>query len=88
MTLEVERIGKEEVRENDEEDEEWKGDIGPGDIPVDVWKRLRESALKFLTKLYIRTMESEKMLEEWRDSVLMPLFKNRVMCRAVVTTEA
>ena len=29
-----------------------------------------------LTKLYNRTMESERMPEEWRDSVLIPIFKN------------
>ena len=29
-----------------------------------------------LTKLYNRTMESERMPEEWRDSVLIPIVKN------------
>ena len=29
-----------------------------------------------LTKLYNRTMESERMPEEWRDSVLIPFVKN------------
>ena len=43
---------------------------------MEVWKCLGESALKFLTKLYNRTMESERMPEEWRDSVLIPIFKN------------
>ena len=38
--------------------------VGPDDIPVEVWKCLGESALKFLTKLYNRTMESERMPEE------------------------
>ena len=33
--------------------------------------------LEFLTKLYNITIESERMLEECRDSVLMPLFKNK-----------
>ena len=51
--------------------------VGPDDIPVEVWKCLGESALKFLTKLYNRTMESERMPEEWRDSVLIPIFKNK-----------
>ena len=32
--------------------------VGPGDIHVEVWKCLGESALKFLTKLYNKTMES------------------------------
>ena len=51
--------------------------VGPDDIPVDVRKGLRESALEFLTKLYNRTMESERMAEESRDSVLIPMFKNK-----------
>ena len=44
---------------------------------MEVWKCLGESALKFLTKLYNRTMESERMPEEWRDSVLIPIIKNK-----------
>ena len=51
--------------------------IGPDDIPVEVWKCLGEGALKFLTKLYNRTMESERMPEECKDSVLIPIFKNK-----------
>ena len=51
--------------------------VGPDDIPVEVWKCLGESALEFLTKLYNITMGSERMPEEWRDSVLIPIFKNK-----------
>ena len=51
--------------------------VGPDDIPVEVWKCLGESALKFLTKLYNITMESERMPDEWRDSVLIPIVKNK-----------
>ena len=76
MNLEVESISKEEVRENMQRMKNGKAE-GPDDIPVEVWKCLGESALKFLTKLYNRTMESERMPEEWRDSVLIPIFKNK-----------
>ena len=38
---------------------------------MDVWKCLGDSALEFLAKLYRRTIESERMPEEWRDSVLI-----------------
>ena len=74
--LEVESISKEEVMENMQRMKNGKA-VGPDDIPVEVWKCLGESALKFLTKLYNRTMESERMPEEWRDSVLIPIFKNK-----------
>ena len=51
--------------------------VGPDDIPVDVWKCLGHIALEFLTKLYNRTMESERMPEEWRDSIMIPIFKKK-----------
>ena len=75
VNLEVECVSKEEVMENMQRMKNGKA-VGPDDIPVEVWKCLGESALKFLTKLYNRTMESERMPEEWRDSVLIPIFKN------------
>ena len=74
--LEVESISKEEVRENMQRMNNGNA-VGPDDIPVEVWKCLGESVLKLLTKLYNRTMESERMPEEWRDSVIIPIFKNK-----------
>ena len=71
----MERISKEEVRENMKRIENGKA-VGPDDTPVEVWKCLGEIARELLTKLYNRTMESEKMPEEWRYSVLIPIFKN------------
>ena len=72
VNLEVEMISKEEVRENMKNGKA----VGPDDIPVEVRKCLGEIAL-FLTKLCNRTMESERMPEEWRDSILIPIFKNK-----------
>ena len=63
MNLEVESVSKEEVMDNMQRMMNGKA-VGPDDIPVVVWKCLGESALKFLTKLYNRTMESERMPEE------------------------
>ena len=74
MKLEVESISKEEARENMQMMKNGKA-VGPDDILVEVWECLGESALKFLTKLYNRTMESERMPDEWR--VLIPIFKNK-----------
>ncbi|MCJ8739628.1 hypothetical protein PDJAM_G00049220 [Pangasius djambal] len=51
--------------------------VGPDDIPVEVWKCLREAAVEFLTSLFNRVLETEKMPEEWRGSVLVPIFKNK-----------
>ena len=76
VNLEVEKISKEEVRENMNRMKNGKA-VGPDDIPVEVWKCLGEIALEFLTKLYNRMMESERMPEEWRNSILIPIFKNK-----------
>ena len=76
MNLKLEKIGKEEVRENMKRMNNVKA-VGPDDIPVEVWKCLGEIALEFLTKLYNRTMERERMPEEWKDSILIPIFKNK-----------
>ena len=40
--------------------------VGPDDIRLEVWTCLGDIALEFHTKLYNRTMESERMPEEWR----------------------
>ena len=64
MNLEVESISKEEVRENMQRMKNGKV-VGPDDIPVEVWKYIGESALKFLTKLYNSTMESERISNTW-----------------------
>ena len=75
VNLEVEKISKEEVRENMKRMKNGKA-VAPDDIPVEVWKYIGEIALEFLAKLYNRTMKSEMMPEELRDSVLIPIFEN------------
>ncbi|KAK3513112.1 hypothetical protein QTP70_001685 [Hemibagrus guttatus] len=51
--------------------------VGPDNIPVEVWKCLGEAAVEFLTSLFNRVLESERMPEEWRRSVLVTIFKNK-----------
>ncbi|KAK3540283.1 hypothetical protein QTP70_029609, partial [Hemibagrus guttatus] len=51
--------------------------VGSDNIPVEVWKCLGEAAVEFLTSLFNRVLESERMPEEWRRSVLVPIFKNK-----------
>ncbi|KAK3543056.1 hypothetical protein QTP70_010554 [Hemibagrus guttatus] len=51
--------------------------VGPDDILVEVWKCLGEAAVEFLTSLFNRVLEIERMPEEWRTSVLVPIFKNK-----------
>ncbi|MCJ8737953.1 hypothetical protein PDJAM_G00030010 [Pangasius djambal] len=72
----VDKIRKDEVRKALKRMKSGKA-VGPDDIPVEVWKCLGEAAVEFLTSLFNRVLESEKMPEEWRSSVLVPIFKNK-----------
>uniref|UniRef100_A0A3B4CLA2 ribonuclease H n=1 Tax=Pygocentrus nattereri TaxID=42514 RepID=A0A3B4CLA2_PYGNA len=51
--------------------------VGPDDIPVEVWRCLGEKAVDFLTRLFNKILESERMPDEWRSSVLVPIFRNK-----------
>ena len=51
--------------------------IGPDGIPVEVWKSLGEEGIDMLLDLLQKIFEQEKMPEEWRDSVIVPIFKEK-----------
>ncbi|KAF7709193.1 hypothetical protein HF521_016043 [Silurus meridionalis] len=51
--------------------------VGPDDIPVEAWRCLGEMAVEFLSRLFNKILEGERMPEEWRRSVLVPFFKNK-----------
>ncbi|KAK3550571.1 hypothetical protein QTP70_000048 [Hemibagrus guttatus] len=72
----VDKIRKDEVRKALKRMKSGKA-VGPDDIPVEVWKCLGEAAVEFLASLFNRVLESEKMPEEWRRCVLVPIFKNK-----------
>ncbi|XP_061629993.1 uncharacterized protein LOC133478218 [Phyllopteryx taeniolatus] len=73
---EVAMISKGEVRKALKRMKNEKA-VGPDDIPLEVWKHLGEVAVEFLTSLFNRILVREKRLEEWRKSVLVPIFKNK-----------
>ena len=52
--------------------------MGPDGIPVEVWKSLGEEGVDMLLDLLQKIFEQEKMPEEWRDSVIVPIFKEKV----------
>ncbi|KAK3559121.1 hypothetical protein QTP86_005039 [Hemibagrus guttatus] len=72
----VDMIRKDEVRKALKRMKSGKA-VGPDDIPVEVWKCLGEAGVEFLISLFNRVLESERMPEEWRRSVLVPIFKNK-----------
>ena len=51
--------------------------VGPDELPVEVWKCMGEMGIEFLTRLLNRLLMGERMPEEWRRSVLIPIYKNK-----------
>ena len=51
--------------------------VGPDELPVEVWKCMGEMRIKFLIRLFNRLLMGERMPEEWRRSVLIPIYKNK-----------
>ena len=50
---------------------------GPDDIPVEAWKVLGNTGVDILLEIFNTRMDSEKMPDEWRNSNLIPIFKNK-----------
>jgi hypothetical protein len=49
-------------------------------VPIEVWRSLGDVAIVWLTKLFnhiFQSNKSNKMPEEWRKSILLPIFKNK-----------
>jgi hypothetical protein len=51
--------------------------MGPDEIPIEVWRSLGDVAIVWLTKLFNLIFRSNKMSDEWRRSILVPIFKNK-----------
>ena len=51
--------------------------VGPDNIPIEVWKRLGEQGIRWLTKLFNEILRSKRMPDEWRKSTLIPIYKNK-----------
>jgi hypothetical protein len=49
----------------------------PDGIPIEVWRTLEDVAIVCLTKLFNIIFRSNKMPDEWRQSILVPIFKNK-----------
>jgi Reverse transcriptase (RNA-dependent DNA polymerase) len=72
----VRRIQESEVKETLKKIKIGKA-LGPDDIPIEVWSCLGDIAIVWLTKLFYTIFQSNKMLDEWRKSILVPIFKNK-----------
>ena len=51
--------------------------VGPDNIPVEAWKVLGWLGVEILTDIFAKIMETEKIPDEWRNSTLIPIFKNK-----------
>jgi hypothetical protein len=51
--------------------------MGLDGIPIEVWRTLGDVAIVWLTKLLNLIFRSNKMPDEWRRSILVPIFKNK-----------
>ena len=51
--------------------------LGLDGIPIEVWRSLDKSELCWLTKLFNKIIIIRKLLEEWRRSILVPIYKNK-----------
>ena len=51
--------------------------MGPDGIPVEVWKSLGEEGVDMLLDLLQKIFKQEKMTAEWRNSVIVPIFKEK-----------
>src|SRR3954462_4908656 len=72
----VRRIQESEVKEALKRMKGGKA-MGPDCIPIEVWKGLGDIAIVWLTKLFNLIFWENKMPEEWRQSILVPIFKNK-----------
>jgi hypothetical protein len=46
-------------------------------IPIKVWRCLGDVTIVWLTKLFNIIFRSNKMFDEWRQIILVPIFKNK-----------
>ena len=51
--------------------------VGPDELPVEVWKCMGEMGIEFLTRLFNKLLVGERIPEEWRRSVLIPICKKQ-----------
>ena len=51
--------------------------VGPDELPIEVWKCMAEMGIEFLTRLFNRLLMGERMPEEWRRNVFIPIYKNK-----------
>jgi len=70
------RISESEVKEALKRMKSRKA-VGPDRIPIKVWRCLEGVGVRWLTNLFNKIWLTKKMPNEWRKSILVPLYKNK-----------
>ena len=73
VNKEVNCVSREEVKNALRRMKKGKA-VGPDELPVEVWKCIGKMGIKFLTRLFNRLLVGERMPEEWRRSVFIPIY--------------
>ena len=50
---------------------------GPDEIPVEAWKYLGREGIDKVTELMQKIWREERMPEDWRNSVITPIYKEK-----------
>ena len=51
--------------------------LGPDGIPIEVWKAMGEKGVMWLARLFNSILKTKKMPEDWRQSIIVPIYKNK-----------
>ena len=76
VNKEVNCVSREEVKNALRRMKKGKA-VGPDELPVEGWKCMGKMRIEFLIRLFNRLLMGERMPEEWRRSVLIPIYKNK-----------
>ena len=76
INKEVNCVSREEVKNTLRKMKKRKA-VVPDELPVEVWKCMGKMVIEFLTRLFNRLLMGERTPEEWRRSVLIPIYKDK-----------
>ena len=51
--------------------------VGTDNIPIEAWKAMGRKGIEILTKLFREIMDRERMPDEWRNNLSIPIFKKK-----------
>ena len=60
--------------------------LGPDGIPIEAWKCLGDVGVSWLTNFFNKIILTKKMSDEWRKSILVPIYKKREIFKVAQIT--